>query len=43
MKWVKNFARNTIAVFIYALLCAFVVFIDSDDSAYVDNDRCNVD
>lgn len=43
MKWVSYFAIKVIAIFIYALSCAFVVFTDADDSGGIDNGRYGVD
>jgi len=43
MKWVSYFLIKVIAVFIYALLCAFMVFTDADDSGSFHNDRYDVD
>lgn len=39
MKWVSYFLLKVIAVFIYALLCAFKVFTEADDSGCVDNEK----
>lgn len=43
MKWFNLFMVKVIAVFIYALLCSFVVFIEYDDVGIVDNDEDEAD